>query len=172
MAKDKLDGKIAELADLRKKLEEANAKIQSFAEMDIEGIKANAASWEKKYKEDMKALEEKMADREYGYQIDALLSKVPFTSEAARRATRADLMQADNRLSTKDGKVIGFDDYIALLKESDPTAVKADEPEEPPKKEKKPEFLKQKSQGQNKKTPTLSELMQMANDGKDVSSWI
>ena len=49
----------AENEGLKTQLSEANTQIQSFKEMDIDGIKASAEEWKTKYETDTKALNEK-----------------------------------------------------------------------------------------------------------------
>lgn len=167
VSKEKLDAKIAELSGLKAQLEEASKEIQSYKDMDIEGIKASARDWEKKYKADLEKMEKKIEEQEYDYQVMELANGLKFSSASAKRAFLADIKK--NRLSRKDGKVLGFDDYVNQYRESDPDAFVKEAPKEP--EQPKPKFSEQKTKTPKTKL-SLSELMSMANEGKDVSSFM
>lgn len=55
---DKLEAKTQEVTALTEQLDEANSKIQEFADLDVDTIKSAAADWETKYKQ-------AVADREH-----------------------------------------------------------------------------------------------------------
>lgn len=69
-----------------------------------------------------------IADRDY---LDAAMRSIAgagikFSSKAAEKAYIADLKA--NRLETKDGKLVGFDDYHKAQVEADPSAFQSDKP--------------------------------------------
>ena len=167
VGKDKLDAKIAELAAIKAQLEDANNAIKSYKDMDIDGIKASAESWEQKYKDETAALKSKMEAQEYEYQIKSLANDYKFSSASAKKAFIADLMA--NKLALNDGKVMGFADFVESYKQNDPDAFVEDKPAEPEEPENKPKFSEQKAKTQKKKL-TLTEMMDMANEGKDINS--
>lgn len=76
---------------LKSQLDAAKGEIQSYQEMDIDGIKAKAAEWETKYTEDTQALEARLAETEYGFAVKEAVGGIQFTSESARKAFVADL---------------------------------------------------------------------------------
>ncbi len=49
VSKEKLDAKITELDGVKQQLSDANTTIQSYKDMDIDGIKQSAKDWETKY---------------------------------------------------------------------------------------------------------------------------
>ena len=176
VSKDKLDAKIAELANVRAQLEDAGKQIQSYKDMDIDGIKAAAKDWETKYKADTEKLQAQLRDQEYDAKISERSGALKFSSASAKKAFLAELRA--KKLTMQDGDVMGFDDFVRKYRETDPDAFMAEklpeEPEykgEPKEAKKKPEFSQQKGKG-HKDKPTLSELMIMANEGKDVSSYL
>ena len=71
----------AENEGLKTQLSEANTQIQSFKEMDIDGIKASAEEWKTKYETDTKARNEKIAAKDYGYAIKDCMSNYKFIDD-------------------------------------------------------------------------------------------
>ena len=49
VSKDKFDAKETELAGIRDQLTAANQTIQSYKDMDVDGIKQSVTDWEQKY---------------------------------------------------------------------------------------------------------------------------
>ena len=105
---------------LQGQLTEANEKIKSYTDMDIEGIKQSAKDWETKYNTDTQALKDKLAATEYGHGVEAAVAGLKFSSAAAKKQFVADLTA--KKLPLQDGKLLGMDDYVKQYKESDPDA--------------------------------------------------
>lgn len=105
---------------LKEQLESANAEIQSYKDMDIDGIKAKASEWETKYNMDTQKLRDDLAAKEYEYTVSGAVSGMKFTSDSAKRAFVADL--TSKRLPIQDGKLLGLDDYVKTYQDSDPGA--------------------------------------------------
>jgi hypothetical protein len=166
VGKDKLDAKIAEIAELKRQLEAANLEIKSYKDMDVEGIKESAKKWQEKYKEETKALEDKLKAQEYEFQVKELAAGLNFSSTSAKKAFLSDLLE--NQLTVKDGKILGFDDFVAEYRKTDPGAFVVEEPEQ--KEAPKPKFSEQTTTSSKKKL-TLQEMMSMANEGKDISAF-
>lgn len=115
---------------LKTQLNDANTEIQSYKDMDIDGIKRKAADWEAKYNTDTQVLRDKLSEQEYGYAVNGAVSGMQFTSAAAKKAFVADLK--DKGLKLEDGKLLGLDDYVKTYKESDPHAFADDNGGNPP----------------------------------------
>lgn len=96
---------------LRNQLTTANETIQSYKDMDIDGIKQSAANWEKKYNDDTAALTKKLEDQETAHCTDMFMSGYKFTSEAARAGIRA-LFEAQKFQRGDDGKFIGAKEWM------------------------------------------------------------
>lgn len=66
----------AELEGVKAQLTEAGKKMQSFKDMEPERLAGEVKAWEKKYKDDTAALQEKLAGQQLESKLDlALLSK-------------------------------------------------------------------------------------------------
>lgn len=109
-----------ELKSVRGQLNDAKTTIQSYKEMDIDGIKQSAANWETRYNTDTQALKDQLEDIKYGHAVEQAVSGLKFTSESAKKAFVADL--TSKKLTMQEGKLLGFDDYTKAYKESDPGA--------------------------------------------------
>lgn len=111
---------------LKTQLDEANKSIQSYKDMDIDGIKAKASEWETKYKTDTKALEDKLAAQSYGYAVEKVAADIKFSSNGAKKAFLSDLTDKKLRL-TEEGKLEGFNDFLEEYKKNDPAAFGTDD---------------------------------------------
>lgn len=117
VSKEKLDAKITELNGVKTQLTDANTTIQSYKDMDIDGIKQSAKDWETKYNQDTQALNDKLAQQERDHQMDRYLDTVGLKPGAmyrdyVRRAVEAKELELEN------GKFIGADDVLKELKEN------------------------------------------------------
>lgn len=99
---------------IQKQLEDANKQIESFKEMDIEGIKKSADEWKEKYEADTKALKEAMQAKEYELAIDAYLNGLEFTSEFTKKAFKNEFLAKELKLN--EGKLEGADEFINEFK--------------------------------------------------------
>lgn len=110
---------------LQAQLDVANETIQSYKDMDIDGIKQSAANWEQKYNSDMRSLREQLAAANYGYAVKDATAGMKFTSESARKAFIAEL--TDKKLPLQEGKLLGLEDFTKSFRESDPAAFAPEE---------------------------------------------
>ena len=106
--------------DYKTQLETANATIQSYKDMDIESIKQSASDWEKKYNEDLKAMQDKLDGQAYDFALKEFVNGYQFTSELVKQAVIAQLKQQEFKLN--DGKFLGAEDFMKQLKEANPSA--------------------------------------------------
>ena len=105
---------------LKTQLSDANTAIQSYKEMDIDGIKQAAADWETKYNTDTQALKDQLEGVKYSHAVENAVGGMKFTSSSARKAFMADL--TDKHLTLQDGKLLGLDDFTSAYKEAAPGA--------------------------------------------------
>lgn len=103
----------AERDGLKTQLSDANTAIQSYKDMDIEGIKQAAAEWETKYNTDTQALKDQLEGVKYGYAVDNAVSGIKFTSESAKKAFVADLTA--KQLPIQEGKLLVLDDFTKSM---------------------------------------------------------
>lgn len=102
-------------------LSEANNKIQSFAGIDPEKLNGEIATWKKKAED----AEAKATEAEYMRHVESFAATVPLKSSLARKAFVSDL--AAKKLAVENGKLLGADDYVKTLRESDPDAFATDQ---------------------------------------------
>ena len=169
--KEKLDAKITELSGVRQQLTDANAEIQSYKDMDIDGIKQKASEWENKYKTDTAALNEKLAQQERAFARDLFFKSYQFSSQFAEDGVKAAFDKQDFKLV--DGEFMGAKDYMNKLMTDDATkSAFVFEPADggneggDPQPPYQPQFSQQQRQPQNPPKPkqTLSEKMKWANE--------
>ena len=106
--------------EYKEQLEAANTTIQSYKDMDIEGIKQSASDWEKKYNDDLKAMQDKLEGQAYDFALKEYVSSYQFTSDLVKEAVIAQLKTQGFKLN--DGKFLGADDFMAQLKAANPSA--------------------------------------------------
>lgn len=117
VAKEKLDAKITELKGVQQQLNDANATIQSYKDMDVDGIKKSVTDWEQKYEKDTAALKKQMEEQEYSHQKDMFFSSVKFSSEAAKIGMMSLFDKQEFQL--KDGNFVGAEKWLDDQKASD-----------------------------------------------------
>ena len=115
---------------LKAQLAEANKQIQSYKDMDVDGIKKSAADWEAKHAADTKALQDKLDAATYGFGVERAVSGLKFSSTAAKNQFVRDLTA--KKLPLQEGKLLGLDDYVKTYKEQDPGAFAPDSTEKTP----------------------------------------
>lgn len=118
-----------EAEGLKTQLIDANAQIQSFKDMDIEGIKKSANDWKAKYEADTQKLNKQLADKEYEYNLKDFTGKYKFANDRVQNSIIADLKAKEFKL--ENGVFLGADDYMKQLQESEPGSFITDEPKEP-----------------------------------------
>lgn len=117
VAKEKFDAKNTELEGVKQQLTDANTEIQSYKDMDIDGIKAKAAEWEQKYNTDTQALNDKLRKQELDHQMDRYLDSAGIKPGAMYRNFVRSAMEA-KEFKFDGNKFVGADDYIKELKEN------------------------------------------------------
>lgn len=119
----------AENEGLKTQLNEANTQIQSFKEMDIDGIKASAEEWKTKYETDTKALNEKIAAKDYDYAIKDFMSQFKFIDDDVKETVINKFKAKEFKL--EEGKFLGGEDFMKDYKENHKSLFVPDEPQEP-----------------------------------------
>ena len=118
--KHKFDDLNNDKKELKKQLEEVNAKVQELSSVDAEKLNKEIEDLKKKYEADTNALNDKISKREYEYAVKELTRDIKFSSESAKKTFMNDLVSKDLKL--EEGKLLGFDDYLNSYKETDPNA--------------------------------------------------
>lgn len=119
-----------ELATVQGKLETAQADLEALQKSngDAAAIQQQLSELQARYDTETKALQDKLADRDY---TDAVIQAISgkglkFSSKSAERAFTAALKE--KHLELKDGELSGLDDFIKAQREADPDAFAPDKP--------------------------------------------
>lgn len=157
VSKDKFDAKETELTGVKAQLADANKTIQSYKDMDIEGVKKAASDWETKYNADTKALNDKLSAQAREFAETLLMSGYRFTSKAAKNGIIAELRE--KKFELKDGSLVGAKEYMDGLMKNEEYAGAFVSDEDKPEAEKKPRFAassdKTETSGGEKYVPPL-----------------
>ena len=92
---------------INKQLEDANNKIQSFKDIDVDNLNTQIKEWETKYNQDTENLKNELSKKDYDYKLKDLISTIKFSSNGAKRAfleylKNQELKFDDKTLMTKD----------------------------------------------------------------------
>lgn len=152
------------------KAETAEETLKSFDGVDLKKINAELASWKKKAVDAEKEYQKKIYDRDFSDTMKTEMENYKFSSESARKAVMAEIMEAGLKL--KDGKILGLSDLVSQIREKDASAF-LDEKQQHME-QNRAKFtapIKGSAGGQGGKY-TMSEIMKMANEGVDVSQYM
>lgn len=100
--------------------ENAEKTLKGFDGIDLEAMNSEVADWKRKAEQAEKDYNAKLHERDFEDALRAELDSVKFTSEAAKKAILVEVKAAG--LSLKDGKILGLNDLLGQLKESDAAA--------------------------------------------------
>ena len=112
--KQSIDTLKAERDAARTQLADANKKLEGY---DPE--------WKTKAAQAQQQADKQVAELKAGYAADSAASGLKFTSDSAKKAFLSDL-KAKNLPLQDDGTLLGFDDYVASYKKTDPGAFAPD----------------------------------------------
>ena len=121
VAKDKFDAKVTELNGVKEQLGAANTTIQSYKDMDIDGIKKSATEWQQKYETDTKSLQEKLDAQATEFAARTYLGGFQYADELVKDAIY-DKFMAKKFKRSEDGKFEGADAWMEEMKKSYPSA--------------------------------------------------
>lgn len=106
---------------LKKQLDDANAAIQSYKDMDIDSIKKSADDWKQKYE----AAESERKAKEHSDRIDGFVRGQGMKNSVYAEHLKRLIM--DKQLAFDDkGVLVGGNDVVKALRESCPDAFGAD----------------------------------------------
>lgn len=108
----------------KQKAETAEGTLKKFEGIDPEKIQSELNVWKKKAEDVEKDYKAKLDERDFNDVLKMELDGIRFSSNAAKKAVEADIRTAGLKL--KDGKILGLNDLIAQLKESDADAFVAE----------------------------------------------
>lgn len=108
--------------------ETAETTLKGFEGVDLEKINKDLADWKQKAEDTEKEYQRKIAERDFNDALNEGIGKYKFTSEAAKKSVIAEVKKKG--LTMSDGKILGLDDAINLIKEADKGAFIDEEEEE------------------------------------------
>lgn len=103
----------------------AEQTLKNFEGIDPGKIKDELDGYRQRAEQAEKDYAAKIEQRDFADALDREMSGIKFTSEAARKAVRAEVEAAGLKL--KDNKILGFADLISQLRASDAAAFAVDE---------------------------------------------
>ncbi len=116
---DKKVKKVTEdLETVQQKLTDTEETLKGFDGVDVEGFKKQIAELEQANKQKDADYAAQIQQRDYTDAIEKLTADIKFSSAAAKKSFISDL--TNEPLQMRDGKVLGFEDYLKGVKESDP----------------------------------------------------
>lgn len=119
-AKDDLKAMTDDRDQWKSKAETAEDALNKFDGIEPDKIRAELDEWKQKAADAEKEAQKQIAERDFADALKAELDGISFSSEAAKRAITAEIKGAG--LTLKNGKILGLNDLIAQLKESDASA--------------------------------------------------
>lgn len=111
-------GKVeAERDQLKKDYDAAKTTLEGFEGKDFDKLTAEIAEWKKKAEDSEKEYKAALQKRDYSDALKEAGKDLKFTSTSAQKAFFAEL--ESNPLQMRDGKILGFDDFVKSYKETD-----------------------------------------------------
>lgn len=121
-----------EMNGYKTQLGEANTTIQSYKDMDIDGIKQSVENWKTKYDTDTQALQQTLENERMTHAAESFLSGQKIKSPLSRKAILQDFMA--QKMEYKEGKFVGADEYMKKVREQYPDEFEVEkDPETKPK---------------------------------------
>ena len=100
--------------------ETAENTLKSFEGIDPESIKGELATWKQKAADAEKEYNSKIYERDFADALKTELETIKFSSESAKKAIMSEIKEAG--LTMKNGKILGLNDLIEQMKQSDAAA--------------------------------------------------
>lgn len=123
------DGYKLKAESLETQVNDANAEIQKFKDMDIDGIKKAADDWKEKAERAQADADKQISEMKFDYALSAAL-----TGAKAKNAKAVKALLDMDGLKFNDGKIVGLDEQLAQIKTDNDYLFESDEPA--------PEFVK------------------------------
>lgn len=104
----------------KERAETAEETLKGFEGKDFETITKERDEWKKKAEQSEEEYKAKIAERDYKDAVEEAVKDLKFTSSSAKKAFIADIMA--DPLKMKDGKLLGFSDFVEAYKKDDASA--------------------------------------------------
>lgn len=126
VSKEKFDRKETDYNTLKTQLESANTEIQSYKDMDIEGIKQSATDWEEKYNKLIQDQEEAQKRSIRDERTNAFFNDVKFASNSAKAGIIAEFNKMNFKYDENSKKFLGASEWLEDQKKNDAGAFLSD----------------------------------------------
>lgn len=104
----------------KERADTAEDTLKTFEGIDPAKIQEELNTWKQKVENAEKDYADKIYQRDFEDALKTALAEYEFSSEAAKKSISAEVVGAGLKL--KDGKILGFSDLMAQLKEADESA--------------------------------------------------
>ena len=175
---DKINGLTQQVADLQGQITQRDTDLTGLNERltaaqadagQLAEVQKQLTSLQSKYDKDSKAWEAKNAAQAYEYEIKSRANELKFTSAAAKKEF---VREAIAQQFKQDGDTLmGYTDFVAKYKESDPGAFVADAPADPtpePTPAPQPTIVLPGKSNPNPRKMSLSEMMKAKNENPNM----
>lgn len=108
---------------LETQVNDANAEIQKFKDMDIDGIKKAADDWKETAEKAKADADKQISQMKFDYALSAAL-----TGAKAKNAKAVKALLDMDGLKFNDGKIVGLDEQLAQIKADNDYLFESDEP--------------------------------------------
>lgn len=123
--KKKVEKLEEERDQFKEQYETAKETLDGFDGKNFEAITKERDEWKEKAEKAEKDFNAKIEKRDYSDAVAKAMENLKFSSNSARKAFQAEL-EADP-LKMKDGKLLGFDDFVKSYQETDASAFVSEE---------------------------------------------
>lgn len=104
----------------KNRAEAAETTLRSFDGVDVEGMKQSISDWKAKAEKAEQDAKEQIYQRDFADALKTELETIKFSSESAKKAIMSEIKEAG--LTMKNGKILGLNDLIEQMKQSDAAA--------------------------------------------------
>lgn len=104
----------------KEKAEAAETTLKGFEGVDLETMQKELSDWKQKATEAEKSAQAQLYERDFADALKTEFEGIKFSSEAAKKSVMADIKEAGLKL--KNGKILGLNDLIEQMKQSDASA--------------------------------------------------
>lgn len=113
--------------EFKERAENAEETLKGFEGKDFDTITKERDEWKQKAEQAENDYNAKIAERDYKDAIEEAVKDLKFTSNSAKKAFMSDIMA--DPLKMKDGKLLGFSDFVEAYKKDDASAFVDEEQE-------------------------------------------
>ncbi len=155
--------------EARKQLEAATETLKSFDGINADEVKTQLSDYEKKIREIEENHKKELYDRDFKDALNTAMGDYRFSSEYAKKSVMSEVQAAGLKLI--DGKIVGLNDMIGVIKEKDPSAFLNEQ--EDAAKQRRAKFTTPITNNAGGKV-TMLELMKMKNENPnlDISAYM